>query len=114
MNTACISIFLQCDPRAPDLGFRNQAGFAAGILIYGLYHALVPSQLEIPAEYRDVMDPAMAGTIQGMERVFYLFIGMIGGVSQFWLAWYYRNAKVGTTANSAEDAVPMPPPFQAP
>jgi hypothetical protein len=82
--------FWDDDPAAPELGFRNQGGFAAGILVYGLYHAFVPSQ--IPPEYKDLIDPSMIGTLQAMERISYLVIGIVGGVSQFALAWYYRSA----------------------
>jgi hypothetical protein len=89
--------FSEDNPGAPSLGFRNQAAFAAAILIYGLYHALVPTQVEIPSEYREMMDPNTTGMIQAFERVFYLFIGAVGGVSQFALAWYYRSAQVGPT-----------------
>ena len=46
--------FSQGDARAPGLGFRNQSCFAAGILVYGLYHAAVPTP--IPPEYRNLLD----------------------------------------------------------
>jgi hypothetical protein len=85
--------FRDDNPAAPALGFRNQACFAAGILIYGLYHALVPDQ--IPPEYRDLVDPAMAVLMQSIMRVGYLVIGIVGGISQFGLAWYYRSARGG-------------------
>jgi hypothetical protein len=85
--------FCEDNPEAPGLGFRNQSCFAAAILIYGLYHALVPTQIQIPSEYRDVMDPDMTATMQSLERVFYLVIGIVGGVSQYGLAWYYRSAQ---------------------
>ncbi len=90
--------FSEGNPAAPGLGFRNQSIFAAAILIYGLYHASFPSQLELPSEYREVMDPSTTGLVQAMERFFYLLIGIVGGVSQFALAWYYRAAQVRTTA----------------
>ena len=85
--------FRENNPEAPGLGFRNQSCFAAGILIYGLYHALVPTSIPIPSEYREVMDPDMTGMIQGFERIFYLIVGLVGGISQFCLAWYYRSAQ---------------------
>ena len=85
--------FREGNPAAPGLGFRNQSAFAAAILIYGLYHAFVPSQIKLPDEYREVMDPDMTGMIQGFERTFYLIVGILGGVSQFGLAWYYRSAQ---------------------
>jgi hypothetical protein len=86
--------FRENNPQAPNLGFRNQACFAAGILIYCLYHALVPTQIQVPAEYREVMDPSTTGMIQAFERLFYLIVAVIAGGSQFGLAWYYRNAQV--------------------
>jgi hypothetical protein len=90
--------FSDCNREAPSLGFRNQSAFAAAILIYGLYHAFFPSQIQIPTEYREVMDPSTTGMIQAFERVFYLIIGVVGGVSQFGLAWYYRSAQIRTNA----------------
>jgi hypothetical protein len=79
---------------APMLGFYNQAAFAAFILIYCLYHALVPTQIDIPSEYREYMDPDMTSTIQTAVVVGYLAIAIVGGLSQFGLAYYYRAARV--------------------
>jgi hypothetical protein len=86
--------FRENNPQAPRLGFRNQSAFAAAILIYCLYHAIVPTSIPIPSEYREVMDPSMAGLMQGFERIVYLVIGVVAGGSQFALAWYYRSAEV--------------------
>jgi hypothetical protein len=88
--------FCENNPKAPSLGYRNQSAFAAAILIYCLYHAIVPTSIPIPSEYREVMDPSMAGVMQGFERVVYLMIGVVAGGSQFALAWYYRSAQVRT------------------
>lgn len=88
--------FCENNPKAPSLGFRNQSCFAAGILIYCLYHALAPASIAIPSEYREVMDPSTTGLVQGFERLFYLIIAIVAGGSQFGLAWYYRNAQVRT------------------
>ncbi len=85
--------FQQGDPGAPDLGFRNQAGFAAGILVYGLYHAATVGSSSILDELNGSFDPPMIAAIELGMRAFYLFIGVVGGVSQFWLGWYYRGAK---------------------
>jgi hypothetical protein len=41
--------FLENNPAAPSLGFRNQTCFAAAIVIYCLYHALLPTSVQIPA-----------------------------------------------------------------
>lgn len=84
--------FRENNPQAPILGFRNQTLFSAGIVLYCLYHAIVPYQVTIPADYREVMDPSMVAMMQSMERVSYFFIGVIAGGSQFALAWYYRTA----------------------
>ena len=88
--------FWEDNPEAPVLGFRNQCCFAAGILVYGLYHAVVPGQIagQIPAEYREYMDPSMTNLILVMTRGAYLLIGIVGGISQFALAWYYRSARI--------------------
>jgi hypothetical protein len=86
--------FRENNPEAPKLGFRNQSAFAAAILIYCLYHALVPTSIPIPSEYREVMDPDMTGLMQGFERIIYLIIGIVAGGSQFALALYYRSAQV--------------------
>ncbi|SRR5260221_7674705 len=86
--------FREWNPAAPGLGFRNQACFAAAILIYGLYHAFFPPQIEIPTEYREVMDPSMTAMIGPFEFIFYLIIGFVGGLSQLGLAWFYRSARV--------------------
>ncbi len=87
--------FRENNPEAPRLGFRNQSCFAAAILIYCLYHACAPLQLSSQdmslIEENNLIDP---GTLKNMTRIFYLFIAIIAGGSQFGLAWYYRNAQV--------------------
>jgi hypothetical protein len=83
--------FVTGDPRGPTLGFRNQSCFAAGILVYGLYHAFYPSP--IPQEYRSLLDPPTMDLIQSTIKSGYLTIGILGGLSQFGLAWYYYSAK---------------------
>jgi hypothetical protein len=94
--------FRERDERAPGLGFRNQSAFAAAILIYGLYHAVVllqvSPQLQNMVETNNVIDPdtlnLMESSIPSLGRLFYLFIGVVGGLSQFGLAWYYRSARI--------------------
>jgi len=85
--------FRERDPRAPGLGFRNQSAFAAAILIYCLYHAF--STVQLPAQDMSLVedsnftDPDM---LKSVFRVFYLFLAVIVGGSQFALACYYRRA----------------------
>jgi hypothetical protein len=82
--------FQQGKPDAPKLGFTNQSCFAAGILIYGIYHAILPPQF---SDLHDLgIDPGQIISMQGVARGFYVIIGVVGGVSQFALAWYYRSA----------------------
>ncbi len=83
--------FLTGDPRAPDLGFRNQSCFAAGILLYGLYHAFHPPP--VPQEYAELLDGPTIDLLQNVIKNGYITVGIVGGLSQFGLAWYYRNAK---------------------
>jgi hypothetical protein len=90
-ETRVHSYFLTDNPEAPTLGFRNQACFAACIILYGLYHALVP--IQIPADYTDLIDPTAAASLIELTRVSYVIVGIIGGVSQFALACYYRSAR---------------------
>lgn len=85
--------FCENNPAAPSLGFRNQSGFAAGILVYGLYHALVSYAIALPPEYRDFVDAPTLQLIQETTRLGYLIVGIIGGISQFGLACYYRSAQ---------------------
>jgi hypothetical protein len=85
--------FQQGNPGAPDLGFRNQAGFAAGILVYGLYHAATVGSSTLLDQLNGSFDSPMLAAIELGMRGFYLLIGLVGGVSQFWLGWYYRGAK---------------------
>jgi hypothetical protein len=87
--------FLTGDPRAPDLGFRNQGCFAAAIMIYGLYHAMHPEPIQsvLPQWYLDLINDQAEDYIQSTIRYGYLIVGGLGGLSQFWLAWYYRSAK---------------------
>jgi hypothetical protein len=90
--------FRELNPAAPSLGFRNQSGFAAGILIYCLYHAFAPVHLSSEAQSmmdESNIDPSM---LMDSARLFYLFIAVTAGGSQFWLAWYYRSAQVRTPA----------------
>ena len=94
------------NPAAPSLGFRNQAAFAAAILLYGLYHAVVPTPVAIPADYREMMDPSLTGMIRPLEQLFYLVIGIVGGISQFGLAWYYRLAHIAPKAQARPVAAP--------
>jgi len=84
--------FRECRPEAPSLGFRNQCGFAVFILIYCLYHAFAP--LEIPEHYREYAVPDLGSLPRILVMVTYLTIGIVGGLSQFGLAWYYRSARI--------------------
>jgi hypothetical protein len=92
--------FLTGDPRGPDLGFRNQSGFAAGILLYGLYHAFHVTPLEslIPPEMIGYIDQPTLDFMKSMIKNAYLAVGILGGASQFGLAWYYRGAKTPSAA----------------
>jgi hypothetical protein len=92
--------FLTGDPRAPDLGFRNQSCFAVGILLYGLYHAVSqpPLQTLMPQEILDYMDAPTLELLKAIMKYGYLTVGILGGISQFGLAWYYRNAKAPTAS----------------
>jgi len=87
--------FSENNPKAPSLGFRNQACFAAGILIYCLYHVFVAMQ--VPVQTRNMIEennlPIDLDSIRSMERIFYLGVAMIAGGVQFALAWYYRSAQ---------------------
>jgi hypothetical protein len=83
--------FFTGDPRGPSLGFRNQSCFAAGILLYGLYHAAYPPP--VPPDVSGLLDEPTLDLFQMWIRNGYLAIGIAGGLSQFWLAWYYRSAK---------------------
>jgi hypothetical protein len=85
--------FREGHPGAPDLGFRNQSFFAIGILVYGLYHAFFAGKMDVPAEYRELIDSQTLATVEAVTKVGYVAIGIVGGVSQFCLAWYYRSAK---------------------
>jgi hypothetical protein len=78
---------------APVLGFRNQVFFAAFIFLYGLYHAFAP--LQVPANYREIMgDADTMRLIRFVTIATYLTVGIVGGISQFCLAWYYSAARV--------------------
>jgi len=87
--------FMERNPVAPSLGFRNQTFFAAGILIYGLYHAVatyqIPGEAMSLIEQNNLIDP---DTLRMMIRAAYLTIGIVGGISQFALACYYWFARV--------------------
>jgi hypothetical protein len=82
------------DTRAPGLGFRNQSCLAAAILLYGLYHALRPEPIEsmLPQWYIEMVGTDAVDSLQTTIRDGYLLIGILGGLSQFGLAWYYRSA----------------------
>jgi hypothetical protein len=84
--------FVEGDPRAPRLGFVNQACFAAGIAIYGLAHAILTASSQIPEEYRSMMPPDTAGMVVSLTRWSYLLVAVVGGLSQYALALYYRRA----------------------
>jgi len=81
-------------PEAPALGFRNQSAFALFIIVYCLYHAFVPSQ--VTADMRMYMEPDLSGTMQFITLIAYLVIAIVGGLSQFGLACYYRAARIKT------------------
>ena len=86
--------FRENNPEAPSLGYRNQSCFAAAILIYCLYHAFAPLQLPPQdmnlIEENNLINPS---TITNIGRIFYLFIAIVAGGSQYGLACYYRSAK---------------------
>jgi hypothetical protein len=42
-------------------------------------------------EQNNVLD---SGVLRSLVRAFYLFIALVAGGSQFWLACYYRSAQV--------------------
>ena len=86
--------FRELNPEAPSLGFRNQSAFAAGILIYCLYHAFVPFHLSPETSSmveESNLDPSL---FANFARLFYLGVAVTAGGSQFMLAWYYRSARV--------------------
>jgi hypothetical protein len=85
--------FLQTDPRGPLWGFRNQCLFALLFIAYGLYHFLMPaSHLEMEGLGLD----NLSGTIQSMEKMTYLTIGVAGATGQYLLALFYRRAAATT------------------
>jgi len=86
--------FLTGDPRAPDLGFRNQSCFAAGIMLYGFYLAFHLPQGQLLQQLYSMLDEPTAAIFQNTIKNGCLTAGTLGGLSQFGLAWYYRNAKV--------------------
>ncbi len=87
--------FREGNPEAPGLGFRNQSAFAAGILIYCLYHAFSTFQIPVQdmnlIEENNLIDP---NALKSLTRLFYLGIAIVAGGSQFGLACYYRSAQV--------------------
>jgi hypothetical protein len=87
--------FLENNPKAPSLGYRNQSAFAAAILIYCLYSAFAPVQLSADdmnmIEQNNVIDP---GELKNLAKIFYLGIAVIAGGSQYALAVYYRGAEI--------------------
>ena len=87
--------FRECDPRAPGLGFRNQAGFAGGIVFYCLYQAFtafqIPHDTMTLIEQNNLID---LNTLRSLVRIFYFGIAVIAGGSQLGLALYYRAARV--------------------
>jgi hypothetical protein len=87
--------FLERNPAAPGLGFRNQSLFAAAILLYCIYSGFSASHLfaETPGlvEENNVIDPEMFKTV---AKLFYAIVAIVAGGSQFGLACYYRSAEV--------------------
>jgi hypothetical protein len=83
--------FVTLNPEAPLLGFRNQSVLAAIIFVYGIYHALLPFQL--PPEMENMVDPATVDQMRIVIRYGYVAIGVLGGLSQLGLAWYYWTAR---------------------
>ena len=94
--------FRENNPKAPSLGYRNQALFAAGILAYCLYSAFMPAQLSSlsPSDMNLVEENNLIDTsaLMGLQRIFYLVIALVAGGSQYALAVYYRGAQVRTDA----------------
>jgi len=86
--------FRESNPEAPTLGFRNQAFFAAVILVYCLYHAWAGSQMPGSVEVNNLIDSDTMDQVGTIVRASYLVIGVVGCISQFGLAWYYRTARV--------------------
>ena len=87
--------FAELNPNAPVLGFRNQSGFALAILVYGLYHAFapLPASMQTLIDSLNSIDSTMPPLIKTILRIGYLTLGVVGGASQFALAWFYLRAR---------------------
>ena len=87
--------FKENNPAAPSLGFRNQALFAAAILIYCIYHAFTPLQFSPEdmnlLQQNGMIDP---NSVKQLVKVFYALVALFAGGSQFGVACYYRSAEV--------------------
>jgi hypothetical protein len=99
--------FLENNPKAPELGFRNQTIFALAIIVYCLYHAFTPIALSPDAMQMLEQSNVDMTMIHTFVRGFYLFVAALAGGSQFGLACYYRRAQIAPMG----DAAPPPPPF---
>lgn len=85
--------FRTWDKRAPIMGCYNQIVFASIIVLYGTYNAFLTGPIQIPADYKDSIDPDMLGWVSSGEKLFYILVAVIGGGSQYLMAWYYYRAK---------------------
>jgi hypothetical protein len=84
--------FKEGDDRGIIWGWRNQCLFALLFLIYGAYHGLFTSSM--PSELNEYVDAdAIKGTVEGVARLVYFSVGIVGGLGQFCLAWYYLRTK---------------------
>jgi hypothetical protein len=52
----------------------------------------------VPRELLDYMDASTLEFMKATIKYGYLTVGIVGGMSQFGLAWYYRGAKPPTAA----------------
>jgi len=86
--------FLQTDPRGPRWGYRNQTLFALLFLLWGGYYFLFPPSLKEMAGLGLSEEGlgGLTGTIQKLEQIFYVIIGVVGALGQYILALYYRRA----------------------
>jgi len=95
--------FRENDPRAPALGYWNEALFSVVILTYCIYHAYRP-----PAMSKDMMmlvetnNLVSQDFIKGLWRTIYMILGVVVGGSQFGLACFYRSARLPADPNSNE------------
>jgi len=96
--------FIDGDIRGSTYGYWNQTAFALAFLVYGIYHALIPSPILSSPALLELAGQEAINRLVMIATGGYLLIGVVCGACQYSLALYYKRSLHPKLA-------PQPPPL---